>query len=58
MVKNSPANVGDVRDTGSIPGLGRFPGEGNGNPLLAWEIPWADESAGLKSIGLQRAAHH
>ena len=33
MVKNSPANVGDVRDTGSIPGLGRFPGEGNGNPL-------------------------
>ena len=40
VVKNSPANVGDVRDTGSIPGLGRFPGEGNGNPLLAWEIPW------------------
>ena len=33
MVKNSPANVGDVRDTGSIPGLGRFPGEGYGNPL-------------------------
>ena len=30
MVKNPPANTGD---TGSIPGLGRFPGEGNGNPL-------------------------
>ena len=30
-----------ARDTGSIPGLGRFPGEGNGNPLiiLAWRIP-------------------
>jgi len=33
MVKNPPANAGDIRDTGSIPGLGRFPGEGNGNPL-------------------------
>ena len=30
MVKNPPANAGD---TGSIPGLGRTPGEGNGNPL-------------------------
>ena len=33
MVKNSPANAGDVRDAGSIPGLGRSPREGNGNPL-------------------------
>ena len=33
MVKNPPANVGNIRDVGSIPGLGRFPGEGNGNPL-------------------------
>ena len=32
-VKNPPANSGDVRDTGSIPGSGRSPGEGNGNPL-------------------------
>ena len=32
-VKNLPANAGDVRDVGSIPGLGRSPGEGNGNPL-------------------------
>ena len=32
-VKNPPANVGDIRDTGLIPGLGRSPGEGNGNPL-------------------------
>ena len=33
MVKNLPANAGDIRDVGSIPGLGRSPGEGNGNPL-------------------------
>ena len=33
MVKNLPANSGDVRDLGLIPGLGRAPGGGNGNPL-------------------------
>ena len=33
MVKNPPANAGDVRDSGSIPGLGRSPGRGHGNPL-------------------------
>ena len=33
MVKNPPANAGDTGDTGSIPGLGRSPGGGNGNPL-------------------------
>ena len=33
VVKNLPANAGDVRDMGSFPGSGRFPGEGNGNPL-------------------------
>ena len=33
VVKNSPAIVGDVRDMGSIPGLGRSPGGGHGNPL-------------------------
>ena len=33
MVKNSPANAGDVRDSGLIPGSGRCPGEKNGNPL-------------------------
>ena len=32
-VKDLPANAGDVRDVGSIPGVGRSPGEGNGNPL-------------------------
>ena len=33
MVKNSPANTGDIRDVGSIPGLGRSPGRGHSNPL-------------------------
>ena len=33
MVKNPPVNAADIRDTGSIPGLGRFPGGGNDNPL-------------------------
>ena len=33
MVKNMPANAGDVRDVGSISGLGRSPGGGYGNPL-------------------------
>ena len=33
VVKNPPANAGDIRDEGSIPGSGRFPGGGHGNPL-------------------------
>ena len=33
VVKNLPANAGDIRDEGSFPGSGRSPGEGNGNPL-------------------------
>ena len=33
MVKNPPANAGDVRDPGLVSGLGRSPGKGHGNPL-------------------------
>ena len=33
VLKNSTANTGDRRDVGSVPGLGRSPGEGNGSPL-------------------------
>ena len=33
VVKNLPVNAGDARDEGFIPGSGRFPGGGNGNPL-------------------------
>ena len=41
MVKNLPANAGYTRVTGSTPGLGRSPGEWNGNPLQSscWENP-------------------
>ena len=33
VVKNPPANAGDTRDEDPIPGSGRYPGDGNGNPL-------------------------
>ena len=33
VVKNPPVNAGDIRETGLILGSGRYPGEGNGNPL-------------------------
>ena len=38
--KKSACNAEDTRDAGLIPGSGRSPGRGNGNPLLAWEIPF------------------
>ena len=39
--KESTCNAGDIGDTGSIPGSGRSPGDGNGNSsILAWRIPW------------------
>ena len=33
VVKNLPASAGDVRNSGSVPGLGRSPGGGHGNPF-------------------------
>ena len=56
VVKKPPAKVGAAGDEGLIPGSGRSPGEGNGNPLqyLAWEIPWTEESGGLQSIDSQK----
>ena len=53
IVKYPPTNAGDV---GSIPGLGRSPGEGNGNhsSILAWREPWTEESDVLQSTGSQR----
>ena len=61
VAKNLPANVGDVRDVGSISGLGRSPGGGHSNPLLysCLENPvdkgdwWA-----TGSTGWQRVRHH
>ena len=59
VVKNLPANAGDIRDMGSIPGSARFPGVGNGNSsILAWGIPWTEEPGRIQSIGLHRVRHH
>ena len=56
MVKTSAYNAGDL---GSIPRLGRSPGEGNGNPLstLAWKISWTEKPGRLQSMGSQRVGH-
>ena len=53
MVKNLPAKAGDARDMDMIPGMGRSPGEGNGNSLQysCLEIPWTGEPSGLQSKG-------
>ena len=53
MAKNLPANAGDTRDSGSIPGSGGSPGGGRGNPLQYsyWRIPWTEEPGRLQSIG-------
>ena len=52
-VKNPPANAGDLRDLGSIPGLGRSLEEGvaTHSSILVWRIPWTEEPGGLQSIG-------
>ena len=49
--KESACNTGDL---GSVPGLGRSPGEGNAthSSILAWKIPWTE-----KPVGLQRVRH-
>ena len=56
MVKNLPANAGDVRDADLIPGLERLPGRGLTihSSILSWRIPWTEEPGGLQSIGLHR----
>ena len=52
--KESACNVGDL---GSIPGLGRSPGEGNGylTSILAWRIPRTEEPGRLQSMDSRRA---
>ena len=56
MVKSLPANAGDVRDAGSIPGLGRSPEEemATHSSILACRIPWTEEPVGLQSKQSQR----
>ena len=46
VVRNPPANAGNRRDAGSIPGWGRSPGEGHGNPLqYSWLENLIDKGA-------------
>ena len=55
MVKNPPANAGDIKDTGSTLRSGRSCGEGNGNPLQhsCLENLMDKEPGGLWSVGSQ-----
>jgi len=59
MVKKPPANAGDVRDTGSIPGSGRSPGAGHGNPLQysCLENPIDRGALWAIDIDMQRVRH-
>ena len=54
-----PANAGDARNTGWIPGLGRSPVKGNYSPFphSCLENPTTEEPGGLQSMGLQRVGH-
>ena len=60
MVKDLHANARDTGDAGSIPGSGKSPEGGNGNPLQysCLENPMTEKPGGLQSMGLQRAEHN
>ena len=58
VVKNLPASAGDIRDAGSIPGLGRSPRFKkwpSAPQYSSWKIPWTEEPGGLQSIGSQNS---
>ena len=59
VVKNPPANAGDIIDMGLIPVSGRFPWRSMAahTSILAWRIPWTEEPGGLQSIGSPRVGH-
>ena len=59
VVKNPPANAGDSRDVGSVPGLGRSPEKeiATHSSIFAWKIPWTEDPGRLWSMGLQRVGH-
>ena len=60
MVKNPPTNAGNIRDKGSIPGSGRSPRGGHGNPFqyfLPGESPWTEEPGGPQSLKSQTIRH-
>ena len=56
VVKSPPANAGDSRDTGSIPGSGRSPAGGNGNLLQRSLVGYSPR--GLKELDTDRATKH
>ena len=60
VVKNLPANAGDIRDAGSIPGSWRSPGGGMSthSSILAWRISWTEDPGGLQSVVSQRDGHN
>ena len=57
MVKNLPANAGDVRDSGLISGSGKSPtgGMATHSSSLAWRIHWTEEPGGPQSTGSQKS---
>ena len=58
VVKNPPANAGDVRTMGSIPELRKSPRGGHGNPLhYSGKIPWTEEPDELQSMGVTKSWH-
>ena len=59
VVKNLPANPGDTRYAGLIPGSGKSPAGGNGNPLQysCLENPWTEEPGRLQSMGSLGVGH-
>ena len=59
VVKNPPANAGDMRGAGLIPGWGRSPGEEIGNPpQYSWlENSMTEEPGRVQSMGSQRVGH-
>ena len=59
VAKHLPANAGDIRDMGSIPGLEDPLEEGMAthSSILAWRIPCTEEPGGLQSIVSHRVGH-
>ena len=58
MVNNTPADVGNGGNTGSIPGSGRSPGGGNGNPLQYFCLENPMERGAMQSRGRKRVGHN
>ena len=57
MVKNLPADAGDIRDMRAVPGMGRSPGGGHSNPLQCSYLESPVDRGALLSIGLQTVEH-